>query len=86
MLVAIELCEGYFLHFIPCVERDEEGAIAPFSVKLRSNWEFLCRLFDIWFRRGFPLACILTFEHLLQRYPSLPGEVCLFEENLVSIL
>lgn len=65
----------YYLQFIPCLEI-VDNEITPFSVKPEAYGNFLCKLFDIWFNKGYPEVYIRLFDNLLQYRIGLIPECC----------
>lgn len=57
-----------YMQFIPCLETDEHGNIAPFSVSPDDYGEFLCRMFDKWYNMGQPECYIRDFDELMIYY------------------
>ncbi|MDK2991548.1 MAG: uncharacterized protein PWP48_781 [Clostridiales bacterium] len=54
-----------YMQFIPCLETDEHGDIAPFSVSKDDYGEFLCRMFDKWYNMGQPECYIRDLDELM---------------------
>ena len=53
------------LQFIPCLERDDNGQLRPYSVTGEQVGRFYTILFDLWLDDGFPYVSIRLFEDLL---------------------
>jgi uncharacterized protein len=70
----------HYLQFISCLEADEAG-VAPFSVEPETYGRFLCRLFDEWFRDGYPYVSIRLFDNLLQHRVGQIPECCMYREE-----
>ncbi|MBN1293167.1 MAG: anaerobic sulfatase maturase [Candidatus Latescibacteria bacterium] len=70
----------YYLQFIPCIEViDNEKA--PFSVPADEYGDFLCALFDEWFKNGYPYVSIRLFDNLLQYYAGIQPECCMYKDS-----
>ena len=54
-----------FLQFIPCVEYDGEGNLTHYSITGEQWGEFLCELFDIWYRKDTRKVSIRHFDSVL---------------------
>ncbi len=54
-----------FLQFIPCVEYDERGDLTHYSINGRQWGEFLCEIFDIWYRKDTRRVSIRHFDSVL---------------------
>ncbi len=54
-----------FLQFIPCVEYDEKGNLTHYSINGRQWGEFLCEIFDIWYRKDSSRVYIRHFDSVL---------------------
>ena len=54
-----------FLQFIPCVEYDEKGDLTHYSIDGRQWGEFLCEIFDIWYRKDSRRVSIRHFDSVL---------------------
>jgi len=72
--------EFYYLQFIPCLEV-VENEIAPFSVASKEYGIFLCKLFDEWFKNGYPYVNIRLFDNLLQYHAGLVPECCMYKNE-----
>lgn len=61
------LCEQdvRFHQYIECVELDAHGALQPFAVTAAQWGEFLCRLFDHWFRHDTHRVSVRLFDTIL---------------------
>ncbi len=73
--------ELYYLQFIDCYENDPDGNIAPFTLDNKSWGDFLCRMFDRWFRDGYPNMSIRLFDNLLQYYVGMAPECCMYKDD-----
>ncbi len=60
-------CQNNFsyLQFIPCFEYDEYGNRLPYSVTGNDLGNFYCKLFDEWYRDGFPYVQVRLFQDIL---------------------
>lgn len=79
-----------FIQFTPVVERivtdggrqrlaslrDEEAAIAPYSVMPQDWGRFLCEIFDIWVRRDVGKVFVQLFDATLANWMGVPPGVC----------
>ena len=72
----------YYLQYIPAVEFDiKTGQLLDFSVSARDYGEFLCRLFDLWYNNGQPIASIRTFENIAAIYMGVESEACVYRDE-----
>jgi uncharacterized protein len=55
------------MQFIPCVESEDDGRPAPFSVSAEAFGDFLCELFDAWLPEARSGVSERLFDALLQR-------------------
>ncbi len=70
----------YYLQFIPCIEVVDKK-LAPFSVDAEEYGRFLCKLFDEWFKNGYPYVSIRLFDNLLQYRVGQVPESCMFKDS-----
>ncbi len=55
-----------WLQFIPCFEHDPvSGDPQPYSISGADLGRFYCRMFDLWFKDGFPYVSVRLFEDIL---------------------
>lgn len=54
-----------FLQFIPCVEYDDRGDLIHYSISGKQWGEFLCDIFDIWYRKDTRRVSIRHFDSVL---------------------
>jgi serine-type anaerobic sulfatase-maturating enzyme len=54
-----------YLQFIPCVEYDDKGDLTPYSITGNQWGDFLCKIFDIWFRKDTRRVSIRHFDSVL---------------------
>ncbi len=54
-----------FLQFIPCVEYDKNGELTHYSITGKQWGEFLCEVFDIWYRKDTRKVSIRHFDSVL---------------------
>ena len=54
-----------FLQFIPCVEYDDKGDLIHYSISGEQWGEFLCEIFDIWYRKDTRRVSIRHFDSVL---------------------
>jgi uncharacterized protein len=72
----------HYLQYIPAVELDRKtGQLLDFSVNARDYGDFLCRLFDLWYNNGQPLASIRTFENIVAIYMGIESEACVYRDE-----
>jgi uncharacterized protein len=67
------------LQFIPCIEPDGKGGIAPFSVSPKQYGKLLCDVFDCWlgdFKNGYPTTSIRMYDALFHTYVSISAPMC----------
>jgi uncharacterized protein len=71
-----------YLQYIPIVEFDREtGQLLDFSVTAEDYGSFLCRLFDLWYNNGQPIASIRTFENIVAAYMGIESEACVYRDE-----
>jgi uncharacterized protein len=75
----------YHMQFIPALEADKNGELAPFCVNSNQYGNFLCSLFDIW-KQNPNLTSIRTFDAMLSHYLGYPKGNCTFEKNCADYL
>lgn len=73
-----------YLQFIPCMELDETGQVADFSITPEQYGDFLCAVFDRWLVNGQPTAYIRLFDEMLIRYVRGEFPSCTFRESCDS--
>jgi uncharacterized protein len=72
----------YYLQYIPAVEFDRKtGQLLDFSVNAKDYGDFLCRLFDLWYNNGQPIASIRTFENIAAIYMGVQSEACVYRDE-----
>ena len=72
----------HYLQYIPIVEFDRKtGQLLDFSVNASDYGDFLCRLFDLWYNNGQPMASIRTFENIAAMYVGVPSEACVYRDE-----
>lgn len=77
----------YFLQFIPCVETGPDGkSILPFSVTAEQYGAFLCELFDLWYKDGFPRVSIRGFDSVLSYLVDGQSLMCVSQRECSSYL
>jgi uncharacterized protein len=54
-----------FLQFIPCVEYDDKGNLTHYSITGEQWGEFLCDIFDLWYRKDTRRISIRHFDSVL---------------------
>lgn len=82
-LVYHYLCDHDFLYhqYIPCVEPDENRHILPFSTSGKAWGEFLCRLFDLWYRGDTRRVSVRLFDSILALLVDNVRNICPFGSN-----
>ena len=71
-----------YLQFVPCLERDPSGlSLAPFSITPEAYGRFLCELWDLWLREGFPEVSIRDFDSYLQRRLQGKASLCTYQSS-----
>jgi uncharacterized protein len=71
-----------FVQFIPCVEVDPATCeIADFSITPQQYGDFLCRLFDLWFKYGPRKLSIRDFDSVLAYYVTGRHSICTFDRQ-----
>jgi uncharacterized protein len=71
-----------YLQYIPVVEFDRDtGQIMDFSVTAQDYGDFLCRLFDLWYNNGYPVASIRIFENITAMYMGIKSESCVYRDQ-----
>ena len=74
--------QGFSYHqYIPCVEFDEHGELLPFAISGEEWGEFLCTLFDEWYRRDTQSVSIRHFDSLLTKMIDGIANVCTLGQN-----
>ncbi|MBD3314642.1 MAG: anaerobic sulfatase maturase [Chitinivibrionales bacterium] len=57
---------GFHYHqYIPCVEFGESGTLLPFAVDGKQWGDFLCEIFDIWYKTDTRIVSIRLFDSIL---------------------
>ena len=54
---------------------------APYAVSPEAMGEFLCRLFDVWYERGYPDIHIRMFDNVLEHTLGLQPGTCQMHEK-----
>jgi len=77
------LCENGFFHqqYIPCVEADQTGAPLPYAVSGEQWGDFLCALFDAWYRADVHRVSIRLFDSILTCLVEGKANVCHLDRN-----
>jgi uncharacterized protein len=75
-----------FVQFIPIVERDAAGALAPWSLEPRQLGSFLCAVFDEWVRRDVGRVFVQTFDVALEAWSGRPVSLCVNRETCGAAL
>ncbi|MBU2514027.1 anaerobic sulfatase maturase [bacterium] len=72
------LCDSGFRHhqYIPCVEFDENGSPAPYSISAEEWGDFLCELYDLWYPRDIHTISIRHFDSILTKQVEGIANVC----------
>jgi uncharacterized protein len=77
------LCDNDFLfhQYIPCVEPDENRHVLPFSTSGEEWGEFLCRIFDEWYRHDTRRVSVRLFDAVLALMVDGVRNVCPFGDD-----
>ncbi|MCK5803002.1 MAG: anaerobic sulfatase maturase [Lentisphaeria bacterium] len=77
------LCDHDFLfhQYIACVEPDENRHVLPFSTTGMEWGEFLCQIFDIWYRHDTRRVSIRLFDSVLALLVDGVRNICPFGSN-----
>lgn len=71
--------EFRYLQFIPCLETVPHGEdLAPFSSTDKGYGDFLCGLFDVWWKNRDQAVSIRLFDAILERLISGRSALCVF--------
>jgi len=70
----------HYLQFIPAVDRNEEK-VQNFSITPIQYRDFLCRLFDVWWNDGSPVASVRLFDNILEILLGHCSSSCLFKRE-----
>jgi len=74
--------EGYAYHqYIPCVEFDDKGSLAPYAVTGDQWGDFLCAVFDEWVAGGVGRVSVRLFDSLLVYLTNGSRNVCSMGRN-----
>ena len=69
--------QGIFYHqYIECIEFDQSGKLLPFSVAPGRWGEFLCTIFDEWFKNDIGKVSVRLFDSILVRLVDNFANVC----------
>jgi uncharacterized protein len=52
-----------------------------YSVAVEDYRDFLCNLFDVWYKGGQPVASIRLFENILAIGMGIEPEICAFKDR-----
>jgi len=76
-----------FLQFIPCVEIEAAtGKVADFSITPGQYGDFLCRLFDHWYKYGPKEVSIRDFDSILSYCVTGRHTICTFDKQCVQYI
>ena len=70
-----------FHQYIECVEFDEKGALTPFSVTPDKWGEFLCSIFDEWYKRDTRTISVRLFDSILTMMVEHHANVCAMSQD-----
>lgn len=74
--------QGFMYHqYIPCVEFDEHGELLPFAINAEEWGNFLCELFDEWYRKDTLSVSIRHFDSILTKMLDGVANVCTLGQN-----
>ncbi len=71
----------HYLQFIPCVEFDKNGILAPFAITGEEWGDFLCEIFDLWFKNHTRFVSIRHFDSLLTLLVTGQRNICHMGED-----
>jgi uncharacterized protein len=71
----------HYQQYIPCVEFDDQGSLLPFAITGEEWGEFLCELFDLWYRKGTSSVSIRHFDAILLKLLDGQTNVCTMGRN-----
>ncbi|MCP4401443.1 MAG: anaerobic sulfatase maturase [bacterium] len=73
---------GFLFHqYIPCVEFDEKGELLPFAINADEWGQFLCELFDEWWKKDTRKVSIRHFDSILAKMVDGQTNVCTMGTN-----
>jgi len=76
-----------YVQFIPCVEVDAAtGEPAEFSITPKQYGDFLCRLFDLWYRYGPDQMNIRDFDSLVTYYVLGHHTICTYSKQCAGFV
>jgi len=77
-----------FVQLIPGMDfrSQDAGAEGKFLVTAEQYGQFLCQIFDWWYRDGEPCISVRVFDNWLQRLVGQEPEMCVHRESCPSIL
>lgn len=75
-----------FQQYIDCVEFDRSGCLQPFALTPGKWGEFLCRIFDEWYRYDTMNVSIRLFDSILSRLTTGVPTVCPMSGNCCNYL
>jgi uncharacterized protein len=77
------LTEQGFLHqqYVPCVEFEPDGTLKPFAIDGEQWGEFMCELFDLWYRNDAFHVSIRNFDEMLLKLVDGVSNVCTMGRN-----
>jgi uncharacterized protein len=71
----------HYLQFIPAVDRKSGRMKKSFSITPETYGEFLCRLFDVWWNNGQPIASVRFFDNIMEILLGLEPGACSFKKR-----
>jgi len=76
-----------YLQFIPCVELDAMmGKVTDFSITPQQYGDFLCRLFDHWYKSGPKKVSIRDFDSILSYCIAGKHTICTFDRQCAQYI
>jgi uncharacterized protein len=76
-----------YVQFIPCVETDPAtGRLADFSITPKQYGDFLCKLFDLWYRYGPEKINIREFDSLVTHYVLGKHTICTYSKQCAGFV
>lgn len=69
--------QGYlYQQYIPCVEFNEKGELLPFAINDEEWGEFICELFDEWYKHDIFTVSIRHFDSILLKMVNGASTIC----------
>lgn len=71
----------HYLQFIPCVELDQKNQPLPFSITGKQWGEFLCEIYDIWYKTDTRKVSIRFFDSMMNLLVDNVRNICHIGRN-----